>query len=452
MSSEGAAVTVREKLQGANPTLLAEKRGGLKQSSPLMAREFAVATAPDPAEAFSKTFKSLSVSLLMKVPSASVERVADKLVSQMAGQVPVEVQQALKGTLTQMLKTMKPQELCQASLQGVGASASSKKSAGVVGSTKAHMVDAPLVSLAQIVRNPCLNREQVFNQIETMAKTAARMGQTPGSKPQIFNQILAGTLQEVAFPEKICQHGVCSCAPTVNQTKMAIENPAGYVRGMTVLMNQQTGKIPPAFDLNQDDGSGRSLSSRLIQDAGMLTAKGLSITTFEAREGLEDNEMITLMKATFPDATLKVFKEGLVDCPFTLDSNTGERTYHRDQFPAAVEKAKAEFFTNVFSQIAESTSQGVSVPVRLELHATEDLSHEVLVTGISHEHQTLFFLNPQYATCESMSFTQAKQMLESAKFSPLPKAPTSAPAMLSVPFGLASDPDNYRPTPLKRLG
>ncbi|MGE3725591.1 MAG: hypothetical protein AB7I41_08580 [Candidatus Sericytochromatia bacterium] len=164
-------------------------------------------------------------------------------------------------------------ETREPSIQGLGGVDPEGGSAAVVGlASQGHNVASIEKSLEKILANPNLSETQKrdflvsFEQFIEIART----------KPS-GEQIIAGTLDELAFPTNISQHAVPTCAATTAQIHLAITDPVKYMNKMKEIVET----TPP--ELCQFDRSGRTLSSQLMQERFMDIADpylGIKSTTF----------------------------------------------------------------------------------------------------------------------------------------------------------------------------
>lgn len=214
----------------------------------------------------------------------------------------------------------------------------------------------------------------------------------------IHRQDLLGQLvRELATPSAINQHGKGTCTVTSMQIMMAREHPAEYVRivaglaspeGTVTLADGSTLVREPGTVGN--DGSGRSIPSRLWQPALMEFANGENVDYDNVKDqhsdtghsGLSEDRIDKAMDALLGKnvATLNVQDEGL---------------------------------EAVMREIGRSTEAGHGVPVAMRWgvpgpDGQYPGSHEILVTKI--ENGRVYFTNPQGSE-DSMTLEEFEKRL-----------------------------------------
>ncbi len=198
-------------------------------------------------------------------------------------------------------------------------------------------------------------------------------------------ELLADVVREVAVPSAIAQHQRGTCAATVVGIHLADESPAEYVRLMTGLASP-SGEVELANGdvitreegTIGDDGSGRSLSQRLIEPAFMEYANGADLDYDNASDEHRDedgNKVHTGLYSSQVDRLL----EGVFDHRF--ENRDGINT----------EEEREEAWDELVDEV-ENEGREVEVGVRWGTGG-----HKLLVTDISQDasgQEFVTYVNP----------------------------------------------------------
>ncbi|MEZ0371766.1 MAG: papain-like cysteine protease family protein [Candidatus Sericytochromatia bacterium] len=262
--------------------------------------------------------------------------------------------------------------------------------------------------------------------------------------------LVRSALQDIAVPSLIAQHNRGTCAATVPQMQLAISNPARYLQIVQALASpsgqvgadivapvqppnpQETyenmrrlasglglpepvapdpnAPVPPPQPLARDegtladDGSGRSITSRLMQPALMEYANGEAQTYDNAtdlhssgRSGLYQHQATTLLNA------------------LGIPGNYSDRVMD----------------ATLVSDIESAVQHGRPVPVSISWQNLGSANHELLVTQIDRSNNTVYFMNP-WGQLNTMSLTEFEARLDSASM-PRDFPPDKRDAYASLP-------------------
>lgn len=244
---------------------------------------------------------------------------------------------------------------------------------------------------------------QGANQIGTIADSLKILAETNRLTPEVLSaiedlsqadmhhtlnaqrsQILQSALHEIANPHCIAQQHRGTCAATVPQAKLAIEDPARYlnlVRELTspdgrvssevINSNHGIGMVREGGTINPD-GSHRTITSRLIQPAFMEYANGhLDYDNNTDRHsdgtgGLLQRETTALLNGLF-----------------------GSNSHQTISIQQGLSPQ------NILQQIKPFLEQGVTVPIGM-VWSSEGMhaGHEVMLTSIDEDHNKAYFYNP----------------------------------------------------------
>lgn len=240
-------------------------------------------------------------------------------------------------------------------------------------------------------------------------------------------QLLAELIQEISVPASIAQNNKGTCSVTSIQILMAMEQPAEYARIVSELASpvgqaalRDGSGIHRDAELAQDDGSNRSVPSRLWQPAMMEFASGTlfydnaidknTVLGIPTGSGMNNGAMQSVIRALMGGDVVTYRAEGKT--PLNLDptnllmgnSATGSRS------PDAL-----------IARIQDSTRRGDPVPVGMDWGQPDAEGkihggHAVLVTKI--EGDQVFYHNP-WGIEEAMSLGTFKTLLRGATFTTL---------------------------------
>lgn len=314
---------------------------------------------------------------------------------------------AVRNAITSLIKTMQfPEDsnelgpLTKPHIQGVGGTGGrEEQGSGAAG----HYVNSPLASIHQIVNNKAIDHGVVFKEIEKLSNRHGTANLHDGVKGNNFGQFVSGVLQEVASPISINQHARSTCAAAVAQKKLAIESPQKYIELMTNLVSKTPDpnasiKIPRFEEDLADDKSGRSMSSRLIQDAFMSYGMGAQYSPDV--KGMDATQSEKVMTALF-GACKTIVSKGNEAYIATLDGDD-ESVEFADPIPC-------------LGEVAQSLQKGIAVPMAISLAGGG--GHEILVTHM--DTKNIYFDNP-WGSQSYMPINDCKKCLRSVTTSPLP--------------------------------
>lgn len=329
--------------------------------------------------------------------------------------LPDEQQQSLMNFLMQY----DIHDLIGAQVQGSGGDATGE---GVTGSgTTGHYVNSILSSVDQLLSTNRLTGE-VLAQM-----TAFQSAELHSDLEDQRTDLIRSTLQEIAFPESINQHARGTCAATVVQMMYAIHEPASYLQLMQGLASSSgqvadelihDGSMSRDSGTLSDDGSGRSISSRLLQPAFMEYANDDNIIR-NNYDNAEDEHYLGFIPTG--SGLLQGESEHLIQGLFGEENYTG------------VSGSGDEFVRQIETHIQQGTP--ISAGLRWR-----DGGHRILITEIDRQNNQVFYMNP-WGELQTMSVDDLERRLKNAVI------PTEAPsgnqdAMARLP-GTASNRGSY---------
>lgn len=288
----------------------------------------------------------------------------------------------------------------------------------------ANQIGSIVSSLDQLITTGRLTPEvlSAMSEMTTADMTPALNAQRP--------LILQSALHEIAHPECIAQHNKGTCAATVPQDKLALENPERYLRLITDL-SSPSGEVSTDLARSQNgitmrrepgttlpDGSFRSITSRLIQPAFMEYANGqldynnASDQHSDASGGLSQSQTMALMTGLFgADAYQSLSLQ---------EGNTPEE---------------------MVEQMKPFLDAGVAIPVGMIWSSSgQHTGHEIMLTGIDTENNTAYFYNP-WGELKSMPLDVLTPRLLDCCI-PTSMEHASTDSMSNLPMG---DFSNYEP-------
>jgi hypothetical protein len=209
-------------------------------------------------------------------------------------------------------------------------------------------------------------------------------------------ELLGDLVQEIAFPSAINQGPVLTCTVTAMQIKLAMENPAEYVRLVSGLASPE-GKVALANGVVIERKAGiegeeslRSMSSRLLAPALMEYGDGADYT-YDPKTDLHY------------DKNGKAFNPGLVGPEI---ERAWEGLFGKPATQINVPPAKPE---EAAQQVADQVASGGTVVVGLRQDAGG--GHAVLVTGV--RDGRVYYTNP-FGYEESMPLAEFEARLYTA--------------------------------------
>ena len=340
----------------------------------------------------------------------------------------VELAAAVKNTFGSLVKTLGSAEaLIQPQIQGLGGeNGGEDQGSGAAG----HYVNSPMSCIHHMIESRKEGAKDVLESVNTLL--AVPSANLHGNLQADMPSIIRGTLQEVAFPETINQHARSTCAATTTQIQLAIETPQKYVNLVYDLVTKDldkksgTGLVLLAEDF-ADDQSGRSFSSRLIQDAFMQ--KGYEVDADQAYQnakeggGLSEIQLKHLMTAVFGGQFESV----------KLDDHGSYDVTERDAF---------------FGKIEAQLKAGKMVPVSIDMFEQGALYHKLLITAM--DQNNVHFINP-WGELQSIPLEAAQKTFCRAQFTqnlpPDPSNEVGATNCLRKLVGPSKDLASYRPMP-----
>lgn len=203
---------------------------------------------------------------------------------------------------------------------------------------------------------------------------------------------LQSALQDIARPERIAQAERGTCAATSGQMMLAMKDPARYLNVLKGLSSPEgevsSSLLPGGGSMHREmgteipDGSGRSITSRLVQPVFMEYANGsldydneqdLNISSGDIHRGLYNSEMARLMNGLF-----------------------GANSHQ------SIEGQK-----EALNAILPSLTQGEPVTVGLSWQSS---AHQVILMDIDEKKQQAFILNP-WGELQSMPLKDFKNQI-----------------------------------------
>ncbi|HEY9843810.1 MAG TPA: hypothetical protein V6D23_25280 [Candidatus Obscuribacterales bacterium] len=365
-------------------------------------------------------------------------KLAEKLLAQAGGENFAKLSADKKTELIKFLIALNPdpRSLMEASVQGAGGGT------GLLGLTETgvegHYVNSMLASLGEMIRAGRLE-QGTLQALTEMAKAPLA--------PELESQrqaLVQSTLQNIAFPERICQHSRGTCAATVPEKLLAQDNPEKYIRIATALASPR-GQVPESLVSEKgpimerepgteiDDKSGRSVASRLMQPAFMEYANG-ELTTYdnatdqhtnekgEKSDGLDGNQVASLMNGLFPE-------KGSYICA-GVNKNATDVQADRERV----------------WRLAES-ELSLGRPVQIGYKTGNDTGHAVLLTKVDPAKNLAYVMNP-WGELHTMPLNQLRDTLNSAVIKNVfdrAALPPGEPDAMAALIGAARDPANYRP-------
>jgi hypothetical protein len=308
--------------------------------------------------------------------------IQDKLLLRLGREKYLDLPTATKNALNQFLNHFELKDLVVTEVQAEGGAEAVD---GIVTGTgvDGHYTNSMLRSIQALLENERLTPDLLLAMENLMAAPL---------HPELSNQrqtLMRSGLQELAFPERIEQHAKGTCAPTTVQILLALKNPVQYLSILQALASPD-GKVPGSLlhgasgmereaDTLQNDRSGRSLSSRLLQPAFMEYANGdenydnRSDRNSDGKKeysGLDEKGAVRLNEALF-GAGSYVF-----------------RFVNAQPDPAWQGFVKAD---TLMHELTTALAQGEPVPVGLRWGES---AHKVLLTEIDSKEDKAFFMNP----------------------------------------------------------
>lgn len=240
-------------------------------------------------------------------------------------------------------------------------------------------------------------------------------------------QLLGELIQEIGVPSSIAQNNRGTCSVTSIQIFMALQQPAEYARVVSELaspVGQATLRNGSAIhrdaELSQDDGTKRSVSSRLWQPAMMEFGSGTlfydnaidrnTVLGIPLGSGLNNGAMQSIVGALMGGDVVTYRANGKT--PLDLDpTDVLMGNSDTESLPADA----------LIERIKSSTANGVPVPVGLDWGQPDaqgkiHTGHAVVVTKV--EGDRVFYHNP-WGIEESMGLDAFKSFLRGATFTTL---------------------------------
>lgn len=218
------------------------------------------------------------------------------------------------------------------------------------------------------------------------------------------DKVFRETVRELAVPDRINQGERNTCAATVPLIQLAKDDPAEYARLVNGMSSPEGKVVTKGGDelqrvpgLEQDDGSGRTITQRLLAPALMEYANG----RFASYDNKSDQHRI---------AGQDVRKGGLAwfQAESVHETLTGRDFKQLGKYEARNNGLGTGIEYVGLKQVEESLKEGKSVPVGMNWgdkdkpNITQSM-HKVLVTGITEENGQRYveFTNP-HGTRERM--------------------------------------------------
>lgn len=361
--------------------------------------------------------------------NALTQALATKIFTELGINEPsIALSTAVKNSFGSLVKTLGSADaLIHPQIQGLGGEDGGEdQGSGAAG----HYVNSPMSCIHHMIESRKEGAKDVLESVNTLL--AVPSANLHGSLQADMPSIIRGTLQEVAFPETINQHARSTCAATTTQIQLAIETPQKYVNLVYDLVTKDldkksgTGLVLLAEDF-ADDQSGRSFSSRLIQDAFMQ--KGYEVDADQAYQnakeggGLSELQLKHLMTAVFGGQfeSVKLDDHGLDD-----------------------KSERVAFFGKIENQL----KAGKMVPVSIDMFEQGALYHKLLITAM--DQNNVHFINP-WGELQSIPLEAAQKTFCRAQFTqdlpPDPSNVAGATNCLRKLVGPSKDLASYRPMP-----
>lgn len=229
-----------------------------------------------------------------------------------------------------------------------------------------HQVPSIQDSLSELKRTGRLT-EAVYSTLAQLADEATTLKDPLGSKAERI-KLIRSTLQNIAFPQTISQHDRGSCAATVAEMTLAIKKPEAYIQLVTELASDAgiSGNLKRFPGTESDDGSKRSVASRLVQTAFMLFARDQDYDNKPDSAGLNQNQ------------SKKLYDEILHSDAYTFETRNWSNP----------KEGSESLLKNLLAQVTQH-------PVEVSL-SWETGHHAVLLTKM--DQQNAYILNPHGKT------------------------------------------------------
>ena len=320
----------------------------------------------------------------------------------------------------------------------------------VVGTAKGgHYVNSILSSVRELIRENRFTPEVMgaLKKLESADIHDTLKSQKPG--------LIRSALQDIAFPNTINQHSKGTCSVTTLQIMLAIQKPERYLEILTDLVspkgesskipdNQSGDKLKRQDATMTDDGSGRSISSRIVQAAFMDYANNDDVYD-NATDLSSKKETNPVTKKTTDKVYEGINVEDLYGLFIAL---TEKKDYARYGILSQELKGLASILkvepvpsnAELTETVAKHLSQRQE-PVPVSLHWGKS-AHQVLVTAIKDD--KVYFMNP-WGELQTMPKSEFEKRIYSAiadkKLSPENNNPD---ASLRLPYP-ANDLSRYTP-------
>lgn len=300
-----------------------------------------------------------------------------------------------------------------------------------------HFVHSSLTSLSTLMRDNRLTPELVN------ALTALQRAEL---HPALDRQdLILSTLQNIALPHSINQHGRGTCVAATAEIMLALRAPEQYIRIVQdlaspagrVQSDNLPGWSPEAEAMQREagteqmDDSGRSVASRLVQPAfieygnGALNYDNVLDRHFPAPGSSEEHNLTGLTTSQS-----EYLLQGLLGVQH-IESMLSEN----------MEGGSPEFYPRLMRTLAA----GQAVPVGVDLDPTAAAYHKMLLTAVDADKQLAYLMNP-WGELNTVDLGFFKDNVTSAQFfvgvGEVGELPDSASAMAQLPEA-AARPEHY---------
>lgn len=298
---------------------------------------------------------------------------ADTLLSEYGGEGYTTLSAEQKGTILKTLMLSDFNDLFTPEMQGRGGVSAGQ---GTTDGTAGHYVNSEMASMLKLAEDGKLNDPQLLDALEALSS-----GELEPHLDAERTDLISSTLQNVAFPERINQHGKGTCAATVPEIMMASQKPGEYVALVAQLASPSgdatlaTGtQIQRESGTEQTDNSGRSIASRLVQPAFMEYANGELTYDNAPAQGQHSDGSVGLFQSQTSTLIDGVFGEGSVQETLST-GGWGESRKVSD--------------TELLDAVTERVEAGKPTPVGVSWGKA---SHELLLTQLDDEFA--YMMNP----------------------------------------------------------
>lgn len=298
----------------------------------------------------------------------------DTLLTEYGGEGYTSLSADQKSTVLKTLMLSDFNDLFTPEMQGRGGVAAGQGTAdGAIG----HYVNSEMASMLKLAEDGKLNDPALLGALETL-----HSGELEPHLDAERTDLISSALQNVAFPERISQHGKGTCAATVPEIMLASQKPGEYLslvaqlatpEGQATLSNGT--EFQREAGTEQTDNSGRSIASRLVQPAFMEYANGERSYDNTPAQGLHSDGGVGLPQTEASHLINGLFGEGSIKETLSTGGWDGSR------------KVDAEALVRTVAERAAAAGQATPVGI-----TWQETSHELLVTQMDDDFA--YMMNP----------------------------------------------------------